>query len=374
MPKVSIVACNSYDEAEIDRSVKGSIDLIGGISAFIKPGQKVLLKVNALMALDPSSACPTHPAIVKAVAKLVTKEGAVPFIGDSPGGISTDFNRVFEICGYNKTAKELGIETVDLKKIKITNAEIKLKGKTITVPVTDLNGRFDVIINLPKLKTHILTVMTGAIKNMFGSVPGYYKSKLHFIATNADDFCSMLIGVYKKTMPVLTVMDAVESMEGNGPSGGQAKKTKTIFASSDGFALDTVSAYCMGFAAGDVPALAADINEIEILGRPLQESLFADFKKPVSAYRVLKRIPPVFYNALSSLLSRIKNVPEIDKRKCSACQTCVKNCPAECITVVKGLKYDIDYSKCVACFCCHEMCPEKAVKIKRSILARVLHL
>ena len=379
MPKVSITTCNSYGEAEIDRSVKESIDLIGGLSSFIKPGQKVLLKVNALMALDPGTACPTHPAVVKAVAKLVIKAGATPVIGDSPGGATTGFDHVFETCGYNRIAKELEIETKDLKKLPIVNVELKTKNAIITVPVADLNNSFDAVINLPKLKTHVLTVTTGAAKNMFGSVPGYYKSKLHFIAPGIDDFCSMLVGVYKKTMPALTVMDAVESMEGNGPSGGQARKTNTIFASGDGIAVDVVSAYCAGFAKGEIPILESakisgfetDIDKIETAGRPLKDNIFHGFKKPVSFYKITKRLPPLFIDAFGALLRNIKNVPQIDPKKCSACQTCVKNCPAKCITVVKNLKYDINYSKCVACFCCHEMCPEKAVKIKKSFLARV---
>ncbi|MEK7377002.1 MAG: DUF362 domain-containing protein [Candidatus Margulisiibacteriota bacterium] len=352
------------------------------MDSFIKPGKKILLKPNALMALDPKTACSTHPSIVKAVAKEILDLGSIPVIGDSPGGAETDFNNVFEVCGYNKIAKELGIETVDLKKIPITNVEIKTKQKTITVPVADLNNRFDAVINLPKLKTHVLTVMTGAVKNMFGSVPGYSKSKLHFIAPDIDDFCSVLLGVYENTMPVLTIMDAVESMEGNGPSGGQAKKTDTIFASFDGIALDVVSAFCAGFAASKIPILEAakmsgfetDINKIETVGRALEENIFHGFRKPVSVYGITKKLPPLLIEAFGTSLRNINNYPQIDRNICAECQTCVKNCPAKCITVVKNLKYDINYSKCVACFCCHEMCPEKAVKIKKSFLARILRL
>ncbi|MFA5097131.1 MAG: DUF362 domain-containing protein [Candidatus Margulisiibacteriota bacterium] len=382
MPVVSIVRCNSYIEAEIERSVKEAVDLIGGISSFVRPGQKVLLKVNALMASAPETACPTHPAVVSAAAKFVLDLGAVPVIGDSPGGSKTVFGHVFETCGYNKVAKDLNIKTQDLKKLPVKQVNIKLRKKTISVPVADLYGSFDSVINLPKFKTHILTVTTGAVKNMFGSVPGFYKSRLHFIAPGIDDFSSVLLEVYRNSLPSLTIMDAVESMEGNGPSGGRAVKTGTVFASDSGLALDIVSARCAGFEPAELPVLEAakragldtEISGIRTVGIQITKGLFGRFKKPVSVYRLTKRVPAVLIDGFGFILRSIKNLPQIDKKKCIACQTCAVSCPAGCITIVKDARYDINYNKCVACFCCHELCPEKAVKIKKSLLARVLSL
>ncbi len=382
MSVVSIVRCNSYIESEVERAVKEAVDLIGGISSFVSPGQKVLLKVNALMASAPETACPTHPAMVSAAAKLVLDLGAIPVIGDSPGGSKTVFDNVFETCGYNKVAKDLNIKTQDLKKLPVKQVNIKLRKKTISVPVADLYKSFDLVINLPKFKTHILTVTTGAVKNMFGSVPGFYKSRLHFIAPGIDDFAYVLLEVYKSTLPALTIMDAVESMEGNGPSGGSAVKTCAVFASDSGLALDIVSGRCAGFETVELPVLEAakraglstEFSNIRTVGTQNSKGLFGRFKKPVSVYRLTKRVPSVLIDGFGLILRNIKNLPQIDKKKCIACRTCAVSCPAKCITIVKDARYDIDYNKCVACFCCHELCPEKAVRIKKSLLARILSL
>lgn len=376
--EVSIVKCFSYDENEVSEAIAKSLSNLGGIEKFVKPSQKVLLKVNALMGLAPEKACTTHPAVVKAVAKLVLKAGGIPFIADEPGSFYGGTDKIYEICGFKKVAEELGIE---IKSLKEHGAELikpsiftKLSGE---IPISKLALESDVIINLPKLKTHMLTVFTGAVKNMFGTVPGHHKSKFHFEFSDPDDFSRILVEIYNATKPALNIMDAAVSMEGQGPSYGNPKKTSMILASTDGVALDSVAAYLIGYSLDEVPTTKladeknvgqGDISKIKILGSSIDGSKVKGFKKGRNFYALMKKIPKFIMVLLNPIFSLIKTVPVIDKKKCTACQTCVKICPANAMKIVKNKSYLVDRKKCIICFCCYETCPNKAIKLTRNIL------
>ncbi len=338
-----------------------------------------MLKVNALMALSPESACPTHPALVKAIAKKVLEIGAEPFISDSPGGMIANAGDVFEKIGYNKIAKELGIKIIPMQVegSKEFNTEICKCLKSFQISRVALEA--DAIINIPKLKTHMLMLFTGAIKNMFGTVPGFYKSQMHFLAPHPDDFAALLVDIYGTVKPTLNIMDAVVGMEGKGPSAGKPRNIGLILAASDGVAMDAVASSIIGFDPHEILTTkiasehdlgVRDLDKINILGE-FPPKIY-DFEKTYTSFNATRRIPRSVYRIVQSVIKRIKVYPEIDKKRCVACNTCVKACPMKCITVEKGKKYKIDHKKCIMCFCCHELCPYKAIELKGNILARIL--
>ncbi len=384
MPIVSISKCDSYEEAAIEEALTKVIENLGGLDKFIKPKQKVLLKINALMGAAPESACPTHPALVKAVAKKVLEIGAEPFIGDAPGNAVVDVNSVYEIIGINKIAKELGIRTVNF--FQEGTAEIPARAnnkvKVLHISKTVLNA--DVIINLPKLKTHMMMLYTGAIKNMFGTIPGFHKTQAHFEAPNPQDFAAMLVDIYSATKPQLNIMDAIVGMEGTGPAAGTPREIGLILASADGVALDSIASRIIGYSPFDIPTTKiaatlkigeANLEKIEVKGENIETLIIKDFKKIKGFFNLTNNMPGFIYTIMSPIIKKLIRIrPKINPEKCIACQTCVRACPMKCIEVKKDTAYNIDYSKCITCFCCHELCPYKAVDLKRSLLAKLAKL
>ncbi len=380
MSKVAISRCAAYSSDEISASLSKLINDLGGIEQFVKPGQKILLKVNALMPASPDKHVSTHPELVRAVANMVIRAGATPVIGDSPGYTGVSEKRLFDECGFSRIAEELGIKTMILgKQGSVERSPVHFKELQGLV-VAKLDG-IDGIINLPKLKNHMMVVFTGAVKNMYGTVPGFHKSQFHFKYPDPDDFSRMLVEVYLATKPVLNIMDGVIGMEGNGPSAGRPKQIGLLLGSSDGVALDAVASKIVGYQPFDIPTtLFADkfgagigrTEQIRVTGEQLSSVLVKDFALSKSFYSLTKRVPKWMMKLVKPVASRIRINPFISPNICTACQTCANACPANCITVVNGKEYKIDHKKCIMCFCCHELCPCKAIELKSTLLARLL--
>ena len=378
MSKVIITRCLDYSESSLRASLLDLFKHLGGLDSFVKPGQRVLLKVNALMALEPDAACTTHPALVKVLAQEILKIGAIPIIGDSPGGMISKLEHVYEKCGFKQVADELNIELANFQSEGVTTLHSKLP-----FYISNFVLACDVIISLPKMKTHMLTRFTGAIKNMFGTVPGSYKTQLHFDAPHPADFAQVLADIYFAAKPALNIMDAVIGMEGTGPSAGIPIKSGLLLASTDGVALDSVASSICGFPEKSIPLIniaakegygVSDLKQIKIVGEELSSVKISIFKKPPNISGFLMKIPRPLFNLFRPLVNRIRINPVIKPETCTACQTCSKACPQKCITVQKGRIYKINHGKCIMCFCCHELCPYKAIELKVSMLARIFGL
>ena len=189
MVEVSIVKCNSYSDCE--PAVRKAMELIGGINSFVKPKDKVLLKVNLLLPALPNRAITTHPKIVEAMIKIVYEAGGEPWVGDSSGGSGLT-ESALEVSGIQKVAEEYGAKIMNFDKTGVYKIEIPkgkiLKEIQIAKPVFDA----DCVVCMPKLKTHALTLYTGAIKNMFGTVPGGKKSLIHAITGSI----ALILGIF----------------------------------------------------------------------------------------------------------------------------------------------------------------------------------
>jgi len=235
----------------------------------------------------------------------------------------------------------------------------------------------DAIISLPKLKTHGLMQFTGALKNLFGTVPGVIKTTYHAKFPSVDSFSAMLMDILSYYRPVLTIMDAVVGMEGDGPSGGDPRHIGLLLTSTDGVALDVVATTLVGMAPMSVPPIAAAarrgwtsarVKDIEVMGNRVDAVKVVDFRRPRTGGQQVRMIPASVPSWLTNqLLARPQAGP-----KCTACGICVENCPMQAITIVQG-RARTDLERCIRCYCCHELCPEDAVELHHSLLGRLLN-
>ncbi len=345
MADVSIVKCNSYSFDEVYRSIVTAIDKIGGIGLFVKPGQKVLLKPNILAGHKPEAAVTTHPEIVRAVIRIVKEAGGIPFIGESPGyGSLERFSKPTGIKQVSIDENVPLIEFVTPKDVSNPNGQ-RFKNLTIAAEVFE----YDVLINLPKFKSHALTGTTGAVKNLFGCVPGILKSQYHFKLMTRALFIQFLEDLARYINPKLSIMDSVWAMEGEGgPASGTPKFMGIVAASSDPFVLDQ--------------AFIKMIN-----GEAVQGFSFPDYKQIANKRDSLIPIPFV-----DKYLKRwFAEKPVINRKKCVNCGVCIKVCAAKALSKeINTPKYD--YDKCIRCFCCQEMCPEKAIYIEKNFIATIV--
>jgi uncharacterized protein (DUF362 family) len=376
--KVALVPCASYDDAEVLAAMKTGIDLIGGIGCFVKPGEKIVLKPNVLIGAGPDKCVCTHPAILRAAAKILLEAGAVVTCGDSPafGGTSLNMN----IAGLKQVADELGIGLADFSH----GREVMHKEALLNHRFVIANGVLDAdgLISLSKLKTHSLTRMTGAVKNQFGCVPGMLKNQQHARMPDPFNFATMLVDLNTLIRPRLFIMDAVMAMEGNGPRNGKPRKLGVLLLSADPIALDAVACKLIDLDPAFVPTSAPGeksglgtyhYENIEIVGAKVEDYICRDFdvvRKPVvstAGGRVSK-----------FMKNRFSPRPTIDKSLCNQCGTCVKNCPVtpKAVDWVGGDKTRPpahNYNRCIRCFCCQETCPQGAISVKETLLGRIFY-
>lgn len=234
---VSILKCPDHDLKQVTDVIRRSFDNLGGTQKFIKPGDKVLLKLNLLMKKDPECAVTTHPVFAEALARTVMDAGGIVTIADSPGGIYSEkiLRSIYKGCGICDMAERLGITlNYDTFYREVTYPQgHRERLFKIIKPVLDA----DVIITVPQLKTHMMTFYSGAVKNLFGCIPGLYKAEYHFAIPERDEFCAMLVDLCECVAPTLAFMDAIVGMEGQGPSGGIPRRFGAVLASQNPYAL-----------------------------------------------------------------------------------------------------------------------------------------
>ncbi len=368
--RVSMVSCADYAYPNVRSAVRACFDRIGGLERFVKKDQTVLIKPNLLSAKDPSRAITTHPSVVRVVTELVQELGATPILGDSPGGVDRGIKRVWENTKLSEVAGETGAKLVAFESSGVY-PKTTPEGKTyhIAKPVVDA----DVVISLAKLKTHTLTLMTGAVKNMFGSIPGFRKAVYHKEAPKPKDFAKVIVDIFSLTKPHVTLVDAIVAMEGDGPSSGDPKYTGLLLAGTDAVALDMVTAKIMGFKDGEIDITVEaqkrglgpkSFEQIEILGEKLTGLVVPRFALPSN--RLIRMIP----NFLIKLITPFVWVrPNILDGNCINCNICVENCPTKTIRAGER-RPSFDYTDCINCMCCHELCPEKAVYLEKSRIAK----
>jgi len=385
MPKVSIVKCENYDQHNVHEAVNKSLDLIGGLSNIIKPGDKVLIKPNILMGVGPDHATTTHPSVVAAIINEVKKAGGIPFIGDSPGNAISNYSNVLKKTGIQKAVDDTKSEIVNFSKEIV---EVKSPSNNQNIPVLHLTKAVfdaDVIISAPKLKSHNFTLFTGAVKNMFGAVPGFHKGNYHSRAPKPEQFSEALVDILEITKPQVAVMDAIVGMEGPGPANGIPRKVGLIIASYDLVALDSICAKIIGYDPAEIDHLKIankrklgeiNLSNIDIIGEEIGNLIIKDFKLANNSNFILKRLPSFIVWLAGKIISKHLRVePVINPEECTYCQVCIKSCPVNTIEANRQKNAAvIKHNKCIMCFCCHELCEFRAITIRRSWLAKMMSL
>lgn len=367
---VSIVRCSDYDPDLVYEKIKESVDLLGGMGSFVSPGEKVLIKPNLLKARPPEAAVTTHPEVVRAVIRLVRRAGGTPVVGDSPGiGGEED---VLRRAGILEVMEEEGVPLADFT----DSEDVRGPGRFRHFEIAKSAMEADAIINLPKLKTHGMMVMTGAVKNLFGCVPGKKKVQWHFNAgVDHDSFARMLVELAFLLKPRLTVIDAVTAMEGNGPGSGDPRTLGLIIAGEDTVALDVVSGIIVGLSPMQIPVIRAAqaaglgesrIDRISVLGECIDNIKVAGFCMPPSANTEW----PVPEWARGYLKDALTTRPVINHDLCVLCGVCKDDCPRGAIKEKEG-RLKIDYRNCIRCFCCQEFCPNGAITVGKGWLLTI---
>ncbi len=369
--QVSILKCSTYEPNEVMKTVRGSLELLGGIASFVKPGSSVLVKPNLLMAKAPECGITTHPEVVRAVVRILKENSCKVYIGDGPtvfGAQVRGVEEVYEATGMGGVAREEGVELVKFDKAR-------WRGK---FPLTTWLDKCDYLVSLPKFKTHQMTTLTGGIKNLFGLVSDIYKKELHIRYFHAEEFARIMVDIYEQARPALTLVDGIIGLDGDGPgSSGRLRRNDFLMAGSDCVAIDAVLAEIMGISPTEVLATQeagrrglgeSGISSISILGASLVEVKRNGFKLPTTAGA--RRIPGPIVKIAKSL---IKFYPCVEEDNCIRCAACVKACPNQAIEMKKG-PIVFNYSRCISCFCCQEACPSSAIKVRKNLFARMVGL
>lgn len=376
---VYFAAVANYDQQTVDAAVERLFCQLPAAQAL--GGKRVLLKPNLLAKHTPERAVTTHPALVRAVIRAVRRRGAASItVADSPGGVYNPgiLRSIYKVSGLTDVCREEGAALyTDCKSREVPAKGQMVKQFTLLEPVLDC----DVIINLPKLKTHMMTGLSAATKNLFGCIPGLQKAEWHMRFPDKERFGGMLVDLLCTVKPGFAILDGILAQEGDGPAGGTPRMVGIVAAAEDHLQMDLALCRMLGIRPKDVPYLNAAIS------RGLCPEQFdpacakgeGELCRPIPGYRLpsswgsvdfADKAPRAVRWAVPAVERLLAPRPVINKSRCIGCGKCAEICPQHTITV-QG-KAHIHAARCIRCFCCHEMCPVKAIDTRRSFLLKKL--
>lgn len=329
-------------------------------------GKKVLLKPNILSDAKPEDCITTNPAVIRCMIRLLKNKGALEvFVGDSPGLHSPSFRG--ENCGIHQVCQQEGAIWVDFSDNPTSK---QIVGTKYTLPMANIIDKVDLVFSMCKFKTHQLMYTTGAVKNLFGTIPGLNKGACHAKCPSRESFAKLIVGIHETVKPAFSVMDAIIGMEGAGPANGKPRPIGLLLASDNCFSMDRAEALIMGYNPKLIPIIA-EAERKGILPNscdyPLlkpKDLVIEDFdriplRKKNQFFRSL--IVPFFTRDMQKRKQLKEPAPNFNHEVCIRCKRCVNICPAKALTF--DGKVTIDYTKCIRCYCCHEMCPVNAISI-----------
>jgi uncharacterized protein (DUF362 family)/NAD-dependent dihydropyrimidine dehydrogenase PreA subunit len=371
---VSVIECSDYDYSRVKEAVYSSINMVGGTkSLHISGGDRVLLKVNLLGARKPEDAVTTHPTVAKALTEYFQDAGAEVVLGDSSAAGPIETRKALKVTGIERVAGETRAKAVNFEaegfaKIPAPKGSIHLSELYVAKPVLDAQ----LVVSVPKLKNHNLTKFTGALKNLFGTIPTATRMRLHSLGRTRL-FSQGIVDIYSTIKPGLAVMDGVVGMDGNGPSYGNINRAGIIAASRDSVALDAVCSSIVGYKQGEI------LTTSEACNRGLGNGVLSDIQvkgMDLKAFRLswervkmmpLDKVPSRLFKTMMGL---VYTRPRLVKANCTRCATCASHCPAHAIRLNPFPV--LDYNKCLRCFTCNEICPNGAYELRKSFIARIL--
>jgi uncharacterized protein (DUF362 family)/Pyruvate/2-oxoacid:ferredoxin oxidoreductase delta subunit len=374
--QVALIKCNQYDDDLLMGAVEEGLSKIGfDFSQF--NNARVALKPNLLIASNADRAVVTHPHFFKAVAKIVIGHGGRPVLTECHGFGS--LRGIMKSASYADIVSGLGIEVGRMEETGMLHYPQARQMKRIEISKAFFDA--DMIINLPKFKTHGFTYISGAVKNLFGTIPGIKKASMHLRFPQPMEFSEWLLDLngallngFGQPKKIIHIMDAVIGQEGEGPSlAGTPRKIGAVIIGRDPVAVDYVAASVVGLDYRKIPTITLGFKrdfavssreDIEVVGEKIEDLRVENFKPTAST---------ITSHVLRGWLvsPKIKNLvmekPWPDEGKCTLCYKCREVCPAHAISKAPEYKKIpcYDYSKCIRCFCCIEFCPEAAVSLKR---------
>lgn len=381
MDKVIVKSVQNYEYDAVYASIK-EIMIQGELQKLVKDTSKILIKPNMLSKNKPENAVTTNPMILDCVIGVLNEFGALNkniTVADSSGGPSNSkiLQSNYRVCGFTDITEKHKVNLyTELEGVKVKTDGILVKEFEIIKPAVES----DIIINLPKFKTHVMTGMTGAVKNLFGVVPGLKKAEFHMRFPEKENFSNMIVDLCETIKPEFTIVDGIFGMEGDGPSGGQIRNFGLLIGGTNPYNIDLYISHIMGFKPEELPILSSAIkrglcseefNNDMILGNIELCNPIENFLRP-NSYSVdfSDKMPRAIRWATPSIERLLAPKPKINRNICIGCGKCRDICPQHTIEI-KDKKAYISRKGCIKCFCCHEMCPEKAIEIKHSIFFNI---
>lgn len=367
MEKVSAVFCSSYDPDYMYHAVQDALNRIG----FSLPDNKtVLIKPNLMAQNKPEQHTITHFALIDALCRILDEHGCKIKIGDSSAFYQKGMTvKAFETSGLREVADRYGAKLVPFEKQPLVKIETGSKGPIKELYIPRILLDVDMVINACKLKSHGSMRLSGALKNMFGCLPGGYKQKMHIWAGNESELADIMLDIHDIVKPSVSIMDAVIALDGGPTALGHPVRMERILASTNAAALDVVGCRMIGYDPGEVELLANALkrnmihsyDDVELIGdivpkhfKHLKKGAFTKGKVKSSIF-----VTDTYVN------------PEIDRIDCNRCGHCVEICPVNAITFLNG-KVSVDEDRCINCYrCCYE-CPVGAIKVSSSLLNKMI--
>lgn len=367
-----IYQVTNYDEEAVYKAVcKALSDL--HVQDDLKADMRIVLKPNLVMAKKPEFPVTTHPLIVKSVARWLREQGMKHItVAESSGGpYNAEYIKgIYHTCGMTEVEPYAELNS-NFDFVSVPSPEGFVNHTfNIIKPIAEA----DYIINLPKLKTHAMTGYSGGIKNLFGCIPGLQKPQLHYRFPDIEDFSNMLVELSLSVQPQVTLIDAIDAMEGNGPTGGTSHPLGLILAARDMYTQDYFAARLMQLDPDEIVMIrqAKDrglihMDELVQIGDPLPAEL-TPFRQPdTRSLDFSGKVPAFLQKPFTAFLSKVlKSYPKLQPDLCVGCGKCAESCPAHVIEI-KDRKAHFRRKGCISCFCCQEMCPMKAIAVKKAL-------
>ena len=367
----SIIKTENYDEELLYNTVCRHFEILE-VEKDLNPEIRVVIKPNFVMACRPEMAATTHPMLIKAVVRWLKAHGIKNIIiAESSGGLYTaeHLKKIYNVCGVAGLGFDEALNFDTGSRSVNTQPGFANGSFNVINPICEA----DYIINMPKIKTHGMVGFSCGMKNLFGVIPGLEKPQLHYRWPDIEDFSKMIFELDRIIAPQITLVDAVEGMEGNGPTGGDKKYLGYTFAARDMYTQDWYIAGCIGLNQEDIVMLrqAKDAGfikpeEIEIIGDKMEASV--SFVLPDSKrLDFVDRVPGFLSRPAGFVMKKLlKSYPKVDTDLCVGCGKCAESCPPNIIKI-KNRKAVFTRKGCISCFCCQEMCPMKAISVKKAL-------
>lgn len=373
--RVAVERAAAYEEPVLSRAAAAALDALGGLETSLRGGARGFVKINHLSPPSPPErGIISHPQFTAAVLSILKELTPHLTVGDDLHPSTPDG---YEVSGYRSLCARLGVRLVNLRETGFVR--VRTEGRVLKeVYLAREAVEADFVVNLPKLKTHSLTLFTGAVKNLYGAIPGGLRTAYHGQYKNPEEFNQVLVDIFAAARPGLTVMDGVVAMEGAGPANGTLREVGVILASRDAVAVDAVASRVIGLDPLEVSTTrysherglgVGDLSQIEVVGESIPTVAVSDFKlPPIPAGEIVGRAPRFLTRFITrQLVAR----PRVAVRNCVGCGACARICPTGAATVAQG-KARIDRRTCIRCMCCHEACRFNAITLQRSVPGRVL--